>query len=192
MRDPVVHDLKIHPLPFADARSGRKPPSEAELSELLGRMRTLVADHAPDGWPAVRMRDLTALCDAIISLGTAARHQAGLPDFTPRLLELQAELNQRRADAARWGDFITRLADALGVPEVVEFGTATGYAEDHLLAAAARFRTLAGPDADARLQEALGLIQDAASTWLLGSGAGAKDKAAQAAVVLTQLLEGRA
>lgn len=33
--------------------------------ELVQRMRSLEADHEPDGWPAVRMRDISALCDAI-------------------------------------------------------------------------------------------------------------------------------
>lgn len=32
------------------------------LSDLLGRLRLLEADHGPDGFPAVRMRDITRLC----------------------------------------------------------------------------------------------------------------------------------
>ena len=32
---------------------------------LLGRMRLLAVDHQPDGWPAVRMSDVTALCDEL-------------------------------------------------------------------------------------------------------------------------------
>ena len=31
------------------------------MTDLLDRMRALQADHEPDGWPAVRMRDITAL-----------------------------------------------------------------------------------------------------------------------------------
>ena len=38
--------------------------SEAALAILLGRMRLLGQDHGPDDWPAVQMRDITALCDA--------------------------------------------------------------------------------------------------------------------------------
>lgn len=44
--------------------------SEAALSELIGRMRSLEPDHAPDGWPAVQMRDITALCDAVVESNT--------------------------------------------------------------------------------------------------------------------------
>ena len=33
--------------------------------ELIQRMRLLEADHAPDGWPAVQMRDISALCDEL-------------------------------------------------------------------------------------------------------------------------------
>ena len=37
-------------------------------AKLVKRMRSLEADHEPDGWPAVRMRDITALCDAVDTL----------------------------------------------------------------------------------------------------------------------------
>ena len=39
-----------------------------ERKKLLARMRALEADHSPDGWPAVQMRDITALCDAVDTL----------------------------------------------------------------------------------------------------------------------------
>lgn len=35
------------------------------MEELLMRMRLLEVDHEPDGWPAVEMRDITALLDEI-------------------------------------------------------------------------------------------------------------------------------
>ena len=44
------------------------PGTEAALSILLGRMRLLEQDHGPDDWPAVQMRDITALCDAIAAI----------------------------------------------------------------------------------------------------------------------------
>ena len=40
--------------------------------DLIERLRLLEQDHEPDGWPAVRMRDITALLDAI----EAAREDA--------------------------------------------------------------------------------------------------------------------
>lgn len=39
--------------------------SREMINELLARMRLLETDHAPEGWPAVQMKDITALCDEI-------------------------------------------------------------------------------------------------------------------------------
>jgi hypothetical protein len=36
-----------------------------EITELVSMMRLLEQDHDPDGWPAVQMKDISALCDAI-------------------------------------------------------------------------------------------------------------------------------
>jgi hypothetical protein len=38
---------------------------DEHLNDLIERMRALETDHSPDGWPAVQMRDITALCDEI-------------------------------------------------------------------------------------------------------------------------------
>ena len=35
------------------------------IDQLLARMRLLEKDHLPEGWPAVQMKDVTALCDEI-------------------------------------------------------------------------------------------------------------------------------
>ncbi len=32
-------------------------------SEFIQRMRDYAIDHEPDGWPAVKMQDITRLCD---------------------------------------------------------------------------------------------------------------------------------
>ena len=34
-------------------------------SELIERLRVLEQDHKPDGWPAIQMRDVTALLDTL-------------------------------------------------------------------------------------------------------------------------------
>ena len=47
--------------------------------ELIERLRLLEQDHEPDGWPAVRMRDITALLDAL----EAAREDATEAGITP-------------------------------------------------------------------------------------------------------------
>ena len=33
--------------------------------DLIARVRSFEIDHAPDGWPAIRMRDISALADAL-------------------------------------------------------------------------------------------------------------------------------
>ena len=38
------------------------------MSDLLDRMRALQADHEPDGWPAVQMRDIAALVGMVEAL----------------------------------------------------------------------------------------------------------------------------
>lgn len=38
------------------------------MKELIERVRGFETDHAPDGWPAIRMREVSALADAIEEL----------------------------------------------------------------------------------------------------------------------------
>ena len=38
------------------------------IDDLLTRMDLLKVDHTHDGWPAVRMGDITALCDEVYAL----------------------------------------------------------------------------------------------------------------------------
>lgn len=81
--------------------------SEAALAELMGRIRTMEADYTPDGWPAIQMRDLTALRDALVArseigaLHLVARIREALGDNGVRmqdeLLEYCAELRERPA-----------------------------------------------------------------------------------------------
>ncbi|WP_341929243.1 hypothetical protein [Methyloversatilis discipulorum] len=62
---------------------------EAEsTSALIERMRAFEADHVPDGWPCIRMRDITALCNAVEAARSAA-------------LEEAAEVCDRQHDRAR-------------------------------------------------------------------------------------------
>ena len=43
------------------------------IDQLLARMRLLEKDHSPEGWPAVQMKDVTALCDEIERLRKLAK-----------------------------------------------------------------------------------------------------------------------
>ena len=77
--------------------------SEAALAILLGRMRLLGQDHGPDDWPAVQMRDITALCDAAMRRHTNAelnRLRALLAQAESSLnaIENLCALNPRLAD----------------------------------------------------------------------------------------------
>ena len=97
------------------------------------------------------------------------------------------ELQHAKADLARLGAFLHRLAEALGVAE--EWGG--GVAEDRLLAAAVELKALAGPDARVRFAQVRDLVQDAHATACLGSGAQARERLAEASVLLAALAEGR-
>ena len=45
-------------------------------TDIVARLSSMAADHGPDGWPAVRMREITALCEEVTRM-RAALAQAG-------------------------------------------------------------------------------------------------------------------
>ena len=59
--------------------------------DLVANMRVLEADHEPDGWPAVRMREISALCDEIERLraALASRDEVAPSDFPPEKVPAQ-------------------------------------------------------------------------------------------------------
>lgn len=75
------------------------PKSASETSELLERMRGFEVDHKPEGWPAIRMREVSALCDA---LEAAQKREK---ELWTALEECKQQANMmrdlERADAAR-------------------------------------------------------------------------------------------
>lgn len=101
------------------------------MDDLIQRMRALEADHAPDGWPAVQMRDISALCAEVEARNEqvdkqrqqiiALMHEvgalrAGLRDAleSPKALvtqnaKLVSEVEALRADDAATAD---RIAEA--------------------------------------------------------------------------------
>ena len=200
--DPRSHRLKTHPEPFAAALAGHKRHSirRDDRGYQVGDVVVMVewdpfarAFTGREAGPFA-ITSLTrngpacaGLLDGYVVLGLGY----GLPASTPQLLDLQAEVKRRRQDAERWGAFIMALGAALDVAELADYMGA-GYVEDDLLAAARRLAALAGPEASGRLRRALDLVQEAADSWLMGSGSRAKDKAAEAAVELQVLIKGRA
>lgn len=47
--------------------------------QLIEKLRLLEVDHAPDGWPAVQMRDITALLDMVERLRSWLECEANCP-----------------------------------------------------------------------------------------------------------------
>ena len=55
------------------------PETEKETENgfnLLLRMRNFEADHEPEGWPAIQMKDVSSLCRLVEELGGLARRSA--------------------------------------------------------------------------------------------------------------------
>jgi hypothetical protein len=54
---------------FKPCKNPEQPQgSPSNSSDLLCRMRLLEADHDPEGWPAVKMKDISALCDLVAEI----------------------------------------------------------------------------------------------------------------------------
>ena len=75
--------------------------------DLIERLRLLEQDHEPDGWPAVRMRDITALLDAL----EAAREEAARQESLKEQRIFQCDGLEHRALAAEAR--AERLAEAM-------------------------------------------------------------------------------
>ena len=75
--------------------------SEAEsTSALIERMRAFEADHVPDGWPCIRMRDITALCDAVEAARAAALEEAAEVCEARKIITPEWQLDQHYNQAA--------------------------------------------------------------------------------------------
>lgn len=66
-----------------------------DTTELIASLRSFETDHAPDGWPAIRMRDITALIDALEN--ARSDNQVLRLGYTAARLEIES----LRADKAR-------------------------------------------------------------------------------------------
>ena len=96
------------------------------MIDLIERLRLLEQDHEPDGWPAVRMRDITELLDALEAARESLDREAALKGGVEHQRDtLWAELEAAREDAC-----VALVADirfACGdngkrmQPELVEF-----------------------------------------------------------------------
>lgn len=66
-----------------------------DIDDTITRMRLLAIDHEPNGWPAVQMRDITALLDDIESWQRQASHR------TDDALQFATERDAALAEAAK-------------------------------------------------------------------------------------------
>ena len=79
-----------------------------DIDDVILRMRLLAEEHAPDGWPAVQMRDITALLNDIESWQKQANDRTGdalqfVKERDEALAEnatLRAEIDRLREDCA--------------------------------------------------------------------------------------------
>ena len=69
--------------------------------DIVARLSGMSADHGPDGWPAVRMRDITLLCEEVTRLRAelAEAQQLARDDFDLRA-EQRDERDRLRTDFA--------------------------------------------------------------------------------------------
>ena len=83
--------------------------------ELIERLRGIEIDHEPNGWPAIQMRDISAMCDAIESLlaeNERLKHNLAVTEQTMR--EYQELAAKRMEEIERLKDLCTTMDGQLG------------------------------------------------------------------------------
>ena len=76
-----------------------------DYEELIEWLRGFEIDHSPDGWPAIRMREISAMCDAIESLlaeNERLKHNLTTTEQTMR--EYQELAAKRLEEIAKYRD----------------------------------------------------------------------------------------
>ena len=76
-----------------------------DYRELIERLRSFEIDHEPDGWPGVRMRQISAMCDAIESLlAENGRLNHNLSTTEQTMREYQELAAKRLEEIAKYRD----------------------------------------------------------------------------------------
>jgi len=84
------------------------------MSDLIERMRSFELDHEPHGWPAVQMRDISALCDRLEQAETrVAELEEGLHGIANCAYGYNHPKAQTADEAASWmnGEAMLLLGD---------------------------------------------------------------------------------
>ena len=103
--------------------STQQPEALAELRE---RLRSFEADHDPDGWPAVRMRDITALLDDLDNARSDNRVlRLGYAAARLEVESLKAQLHAAKQINAAQADSVPAVSDLppLPAPDLRDVGT---------------------------------------------------------------------
>ena len=92
-----------------------------DYREQIERLRSFEIDHEPDGWPGVRMRQISAMCDAIESLlaeNERLNHNLSVNEQTMR--EYQELAAKRLEEIAKYRDALINIQQVAcsGSPEL--------------------------------------------------------------------------
>ena len=76
-----------------------------EYREQIEWLRGFEIDHSPDGWPAIRMREISAMCDAVESLlAENERLNHNLTSTEQTMREYQELAAKRLEEIAKYRD----------------------------------------------------------------------------------------
>ena len=76
-----------------------------DYQELIERLRGFEIDHSPDGWPAIRMREISAMCNAVESLlAENERLKHNLTSTEQTMREYQELAAKRLVEIAKYRD----------------------------------------------------------------------------------------
>ena len=76
-----------------------------DYQELIEWLRGFEIDHSPDGWPAIRMREISAMCDAVESLlAENERLERNLSTAEQTMREYQELAAKRLEEIAKYRD----------------------------------------------------------------------------------------
>ena len=76
-----------------------------DYREQIERLRGFEIDHEPDGWPGVRMRQISAMCDAVESLlAENERLERNLSTTEQTMREYQELAAKRLEEIAKYRD----------------------------------------------------------------------------------------
>lgn len=92
-----------------------------DYQELIERLRVLEIDHEPNGWPAIQMRDISAMCDAIESLlAENGRLNHNLTSTEQTMREYQELAAKRLEEIAKYRDALINIQQVAcsGSPEL--------------------------------------------------------------------------